>query len=109
MLLCLYIIQGASPMQNAEKISITMTPQMMNTIRACVESGEYASTSEVLRDAMRVWQRERIERAEHLESIKTRIKKSVEDPRPRQPLSEVKKRLSALHDETVKGQLHKAS
>ncbi|WP_373465555.1 hypothetical protein [Agrobacterium larrymoorei] len=28
-------------------------------IRESVDAGEYASTSEVVRDAMRVWQRER--------------------------------------------------
>jgi antitoxin ParD1/3/4 len=89
-------------MQNAEKISITMTPQMMNIIRACVESGEYASTSEVLRDALRVWLREREERAEHLETIKARIKKSVDDPRPSISSEEMKKRLKELYAKTEK-------
>ncbi len=46
-------------MQNAEKISITMTQEMMKLIRASVDSGEYASTSEVMRDAVRLWQRNR--------------------------------------------------
>ena len=41
-------------MQNAEKISITMTPDMLRAIRESVEAGEYASTSEALRDAVRV-------------------------------------------------------
>jgi len=40
-------------MQNAEKVSIIMTPEMMRVIRASVEAGEYASTSEALRDAVR--------------------------------------------------------
>jgi antitoxin ParD1/3/4 len=83
-------------MQNAEKISITMTPQMMELIRSCVEAGEYASTSEVLRDAMRVWQRERVERAEHLESIKARIKKSVDDPRPDLSSEELREQLEIM-------------
>ena len=89
-------------MQNAEKISITMTPQMMEIIRACVEAGEYASTSEVLRDAMRVWQREREERVEHLESIKARIKRSVDDPRPSISSQEMKKRLKEIYAKTEK-------
>jgi antitoxin ParD1/3/4 len=95
-------------MQMAEKISTSIPPEIMQVIRSCVEAGEYASTSEVIRDAMRVWQREREERAEHLESIKARIKRSVDDPRPRQPLSEVNKRLNALHDETVRGLMREA-
>ncbi len=40
-------------MPAAEKISITMTPEMMRVARASVEAGGYASTSEVLRDASR--------------------------------------------------------
>ncbi len=89
-------------MQNAEKISVTMTPEMMKIIRASVEAGEYASTSEVLRDAFRIWLREREERAEHLESIKARIKKSVDDPRPSISSEEMKKRLKEEYAKTEK-------
>ncbi len=41
----------------AEKMSMTMTPTCSALIRESVEAGEYASTSEALRDAVRVWQR----------------------------------------------------
>ena len=44
-------------MQSAEKISITVTPEMLRLIRESVDASEYASTSEVIRDAMRLWQR----------------------------------------------------
>lgn len=90
-------------MQNAEKISITMTPEMMQVIRASVASGEYASTSEALRDAVRIWQRDRQEHAERLEAIRQRVKTSIEDPRPSIGEAEVHKRLQALHVEAVKG------
>jgi antitoxin ParD1/3/4 len=69
-------------MQSAEKISITMTPEMLRLIRESVEAGEYASTSEVIRDAMRLWQRRREEHAEAIKSIKARIRRSLDDPRP---------------------------
>lgn len=68
-------------MQSAEKISITMTPEMLRVIRETVDAGEYASTSEVVRDAMRVWQRERQEHAERLNAIRARVRRSFEDPR----------------------------
>ncbi len=68
-------------MQSAEKISITMTPEMLRMIRETVDAGEYASTSEVVRDAMRVWQRERQEHAERLNAIRARVRRSFEDPR----------------------------
>jgi antitoxin ParD1/3/4 len=89
-------------MQNAEKISITMTPEMMQVIRASVASGEYASTSEAMRDAVRIWQRERTEHSERLEAIRQRVRQSVDDPRPSLSAGEVQKRVQALHAQTVK-------
>lgn len=69
-------------MQSAEKISITVTPEMLRVIRESVEAGEYASTSEVIRDAMRLWQRQRDEHAERIRAIKQRIRRSLDDPSP---------------------------
>jgi antitoxin ParD1/3/4 len=89
-------------MQNAEKISITMTPEIMQVIRASVASGEYASTSEAMRDAVRIWQRDRQEHSERLDAIRQRVKASVDDPRPSVGASDVKERLQALHADTVK-------
>ncbi|MGH8208277.1 MAG: type II toxin-antitoxin system ParD family antitoxin [Steroidobacteraceae bacterium] len=46
--------------QNAEKLSITLPAEMVRVIRERVSSGDYGSTSEVVREAMRSWlQRER--------------------------------------------------
>jgi antitoxin ParD1/3/4 len=89
-------------MQNAEKISITMTPDMLRVVRESVEAGEYASTSEAMRDAVRVWQRQRIEDAERLEAIRARVRRSLDDPRPDLDEDEVDARLAKLHAETVK-------
>lgn len=69
-------------MRNAEKVSVTMTSEQMQVIRETVQSGEFASTSEAMRDAVRVWQRQRIEDAERLEAIRARVRRSIEDPRP---------------------------
>lgn len=47
-------------MQPAEKLSITLPAEMARLIRAKVESGAYASASEVIREAVRGWlERER--------------------------------------------------
>jgi antitoxin ParD1/3/4 len=89
-------------MDQAEKISITLTYDMVRTIRDSVESGEYASTSEVLRDAMRVWQRQRREDAGRLAAIRARIGRSFDDPRPPVPLEEAFGRIEKLHAATVK-------
>jgi antitoxin ParD1/3/4 len=95
-------------MENAEKISITMTPDMMRTIRASVSSGEYASTSEVLRDAVRIWRREREERSERLAAMRQRVEASLADPRPNLSAEDVRTRLDALHAEIVRARAHEA-
>ncbi len=38
-----------------EKISIALPPEMVAQVRQAVETGEYASSSEVVRDALRDW------------------------------------------------------
>jgi len=89
-------------MQNAEKISITMTSDMLRVVRESVEAGEYASTSEALRDAVRVWQRQRLEDAERLNAIRARVRRSLDDPRSDMSFEEVEARLAKLHADTVK-------
>lgn len=44
---------------NVEKISVALTPELAATVRQAVASGDYASTSEVIREALRDWQRQR--------------------------------------------------
>ncbi|MGH9844936.1 MAG: type II toxin-antitoxin system ParD family antitoxin [Blastocatellia bacterium] len=46
-------------MANVEKLSIALTPDMAAFVRQCVESGEYASSSEVIREALRDWKLKR--------------------------------------------------
>ncbi len=49
-------------MANVEKISVALTPEMAATMRGLVASGEYASASEVMREALRDWQFRRTQR-----------------------------------------------
>jgi antitoxin ParD1/3/4 len=88
--------------QSAQKISITLTPDMLRAIRESVASGEYASTSEAMRDAVRVWQRQRLEDAERLAAIRARVRRSLDDPRPDVPLEEAFERIERLHAASVK-------
>ena len=47
-------------MQSAEKLSITLPPEMASFIRQKVESGLYGSNSEIIREALRgLMERER--------------------------------------------------
>jgi antitoxin ParD1/3/4 len=52
-------------MANVEKVSVALTPEMAELVRRAVQTGEYASTSEVIREALREWKSKR--RAEELE------------------------------------------
>lgn len=89
-------------MQPAETISFALTQDMLRAISESVESGEFASTGEAVRDAPRVWRRERLEQAQRLDSIRARIRRSLDDPRPSSSFEEVEARLAKLHEETVK-------
>ncbi|POO53185.1 ribbon-helix-helix domain-containing protein [Agrobacterium rosae] len=42
-------------MANVQRISVSMTPQHAEILRDAVESGAYASGSEVIREALRDW------------------------------------------------------
>ena len=69
-------------MSTAEKISITLTPEMNRLIKQRVEAGDFASSSELIREALRVWQKREEEHQERLASIRARIQNSIDDPRP---------------------------
>lgn len=56
-------------MANVEKISMALTPEMVTMVRQAVETGEYASTSEVIRDALRDWKLHRTQRAQAVEEL----------------------------------------
>jgi antitoxin ParD1/3/4 len=83
-------------MQTAEKISITLPPEMLRSPREAVARGEYASTSEALRDAVRAWHRQRLEDAERLATLRARVQHSLADPTPSLSEAEADARLAAL-------------
>lgn len=65
-----------------EKLSITLPTEMVNVIKAEVEAGTFASTSEVLRAAMRAWMRGEEEHKERMAAIRARVQASINDPGP---------------------------
>lgn len=66
---------------NAEKLSITLPADMAQMIRNQVAAGAYSSNSEVIREAMRLWQDRRIEKEQRLDAIRAKIKEAADDPR----------------------------
>jgi antitoxin ParD1/3/4 len=57
-------------MAAVEKISIALTQDMASLVRQAVESGEYASTSEVIRDALRDWKLKRTIQQQQIEELR---------------------------------------
>jgi antitoxin ParD1/3/4 len=57
-------------MANVEKLSVAVTPEMAAMLREVVGSGEYASSSEVMREALREWKFRRGQRDRAIEVLK---------------------------------------
>ncbi len=59
-------------------ISISLTPELVGLIKAKVKSGRYTSTSEVVREALRLLERaDRLE-AEHVQSLRQAWQEGVD-------------------------------
>jgi antitoxin ParD1/3/4 len=83
-------------MQSVEKIPITLPPEMLRLLREAVAAGEYASTSEALRDAVRAWHRQRLEDTERLAALRARARQSIANVAPSLSEAEADARLAAL-------------
>lgn len=57
-------------MPGIEKVSIALPSEMISQVRQAVEAGEYSSSSEVVRDALRTWSENRKVRAAYLDHLK---------------------------------------
>ena len=57
-------------MSTVEKLSIALTPEMAKEVRTAVDSGEYASSSEVIRDALRDWRQKRSLQAQEINELR---------------------------------------
>ena len=87
-------------MAQAEKISITLPPDMLASIKDKVQTGLYGSTSEVIRDAVRLWQKQDEEHQARLSVIRQRLENSANSGRP-VPLTEAFQRIEKRHQEHV--------
>ena len=86
-------------MPTAERITITMPTDMAETLRQTVAGGEYASTSEVVREALRDWTRNRDADRRDLEMLRGAIKAGL-DSGPGVPADQVFAELRARYAET---------
>lgn len=83
-------------MPSTERMTITMPSDMAETLRHTVAGGEYASTSEVVREALRDWTRNRDTERRELEALRNAIKAGL-DSGPGLPADEVFAELRARY------------
>lgn len=57
-------------MPDVRKVSIALTAEQIGALKVAVESGEYATTSEIVREAVRDWQFKRALRQEDLNRLR---------------------------------------
>lgn len=57
-------------MTNIEKVSVALTGEQVSALKAAVEAGEYATTSEIVREALRDWQMKRELRQDDIKRLR---------------------------------------
>ena len=66
-------------MSRIERMTVTMPADMAAVVKAAVDGGDYASTSEVVRDALRDWKIKRAVQVQELAALKRDIDKGLAD------------------------------
>jgi antitoxin ParD1/3/4 len=57
-------------MADIQKVSVALTGEQLAALKAAVETGEYATTSEIVREAIRDWQFKRELRQEDIRRLR---------------------------------------
>ncbi len=83
-------------MPPVERMTVTMPAEMAETLRRTVAGGEYASTSEVVREALREWTRSRDAERRDLEALRAAIRAGL-DSGPGIPADQVFAELRARY------------
>jgi antitoxin ParD1/3/4 len=70
---------GDRPMAEIERLTITLPSEMASVVKGAVSDGDYASSSEVIREALRDWKIKRALQLQELAALKTDIDKGLTD------------------------------
>ncbi|WP_417493801.1 ribbon-helix-helix domain-containing protein [Maricaulis sp.] len=66
-------------MSAMERITITLTSEIAALVRGAVETGDYASSSEIIREALRDWREKRLATEHNSAQMRAFIAAGVED------------------------------
>jgi antitoxin ParD1/3/4 len=65
--------------RNVERLTITLTSEMAHAVKGAVDSGAYASSSEIIREALRDWRHKRMVQERELAELRNDIQAGLED------------------------------
>ena len=66
-------------MPNIERLTVTLPSDMAAVVKSAVEGGDYASSSEVVREALRDWKMKRALQLQELAALKSDIDRGLAD------------------------------
>lgn len=69
-------------MSNVEKISISLPKEMTASLKEVVATGAFASTSEIMRDALRDWQEKQLRKQEQLAKLRRMLQDALNSGPP---------------------------
>ena len=71
--------ESLETMADIERMTITLPSDMAAVVRSAVDGGDYASSSEVVREALRDWKAKRALQLQELASLKADIDRGLAD------------------------------
>ncbi len=66
-------------MSTIERMTITLTVELAQAVRTAVDAGEYASSSEIIREALRDWRHKRALQEQQLQELRAKVQEGVAD------------------------------
>ena len=66
-------------MGDIKRMTITLPAEMAQTVKGAVKNGDYASSSEIVREALRDWQHKRRLQEGELEQLRADVRDGIDD------------------------------
>ena len=89
-------------MSTVEKMTIALTPEQAGFVRHAVQAGEYASTSEAIREAVREWKERRDLLGYTVEELRVLVQEGIDSGPPidaAEVFADIRKKIDAKRDE----------
>ncbi len=75
----MWVLGECGAMAGIERLTITLPSDMAAVVKGAVDGGDYASSSEVVREALRDWKLKRALQLQELAALKADIDKGLTD------------------------------